>query len=107
MAEQDKDLPLVVAEILIEMHGMNNHLNRVEDVLIQVVDNIQQLSTAVKQAAEQNARQQEIYNRNFQLLQEADQRNTEMLATALQNAIATVGRRFDGLENRFERLENR
>ena len=113
MAEQDKDLPLVVAEILIEMHGMNDRLknfekrlDKVENLLIQVVDNIQQLSTTVRTAVEQTAQQQEVYNRNFRLLQDANQHSTEMLAAALQNTIATVGRRMDNLENRLERLEN-
>ena len=100
-------MPLIVAEMLIEMHGMNGRLDRMEHVLIQAVENIQQLSVTVKTAAEQVARQQEIYNRNFQLLQEADQRNTEMLATTLQNTIVAIGRRFDSLETRVEHLENK
>ncbi|WP_151089321.1 hypothetical protein [Hymenobacter baengnokdamensis] len=121
MAEQDKELPLVVAEILIEMHGMNdrlkgveNHLvvveNRlasVEEVLVQVVTNIQQLTTVTKEAAESADRRQDIANRNFQLLQEAGQRDRELLTSALQSAITVIGRRFDNLENRLERLETK
>ncbi|WP_223648621.1 hypothetical protein [Hymenobacter psoromatis] len=73
MAEQDKNLPLVVAEILIEMHGMNDRLKRVEsrlesvdnhlenvenrlenveNILLQAVDNIQQISKTVNRTAE-------------------------------------------------------
>lgn len=112
MAEQDKDLPLVVAEILIEMHGMNNRLkavenrlNNVENLLVQVVDGVHHLSSTVKQAAENAEKQADINSRNFQLLVEADQRNTNMLAASFQSALAVIGRRFDSLENRLERLE--
>jgi len=113
MAEQDKDLPLVVSEILMEMHGMNdrlkiveNRLGNVENLLIRAVDSIQQLSSVVKQAAENAEKQTKVNNRNFQLLLEADQRNTTMLAASFQDALALIGRRFESIENRLERLEN-
>ena len=102
MAEQDKDLPLVVSEILIEMHGMNDRLNRVENVLTQVVGSIQQLSGAVGRMAEVINKQQEANTANFKMLIEADERNT----IRLENAIQSFSLRFDSIESRFERLEN-
>ncbi len=103
MAEQDKDLPLVVAEILIEMHGMNDRLNNVEgrlanveNILMQVVSSIQQLSGAVSRMADVINQQQEADTANFKLLMEADERNTIRLETALGQ-----------INQRLERLENK
>ncbi|QKG57271.1 hypothetical protein GKZ68_11965 [Hymenobacter sp. BRD128] len=110
MADQDKDLPLVVSEILIEMHGMNsrlrnveNRLENVENILTQVVGSIQYLSGAVGKVAEVINKQQEANTANFKMLMEADERNT----SRLENAIQSFGLRFDSLEYRLERLENK
>ena len=101
MAEQDKDLPLVVAEILIELHDLNTRVERVETVLVEVVDNIrqmtatvQQLSGAMNRTAEVMLQQQEN-NRCYEQLREADRQQ----ASRLERAIVSI-------ENRFERLEN-
>ncbi|RZK43462.1 MAG: hypothetical protein EOO57_00155 [Hymenobacter sp.] len=81
MAEPDKDLPLVVAEILIEMHGMNGRLTNVEkrlenveNILLQAVDNIQQLSKAVNRTAEVLLQQQQEFNRRFDQQQQESNR---------------------------------
>jgi len=107
MAEQDKDLPLVVSEILIEMHGMNDRLSSVENVLLQVAANIQQTNTVIARAAEVQAKQQEIANANFKTLMEADERNMTMLAGVFQQAMETLGQRLERIETRLEGLETK
>jgi hypothetical protein len=125
MAEQDENLPLVVAEILIEMHGMNDRLksvesrlDNVENILLQVVDNIQQLSKAVSRTADVMLQQQQEFNRRFdqrqqefdrrfdQRLQESDRR-FELLQEADRQQADRLERAIAGIGNRFERLENR
>lgn len=113
MAEQDKDLPQVVAEILIEMHGMNDRLKvvesrleNVENILLQVVDNIQQLSKVVNRTAEVLLQQQE-FNRHFDQRQEESDRRFELLLEADRRQADRLERAIAGIENRLERLENR
>ncbi|HET9506266.1 MAG TPA: hypothetical protein VFO93_22190 [Hymenobacter sp.] len=96
MADQDKDLPLVVSEILVEMHGMNTRLERVENVLSQVVGSIQHLSGAVSRMAEVINKQQEANTANFKLLMQADERNTIRLEAALNQ----INQRLEYLENK-------
>ena len=52
MADQNQDLPLVVSEILIEMHDMNASINRMAEIMLS---------------------QQKETNKRFELLMEADQ----------------------------------
>jgi flagellar capping protein FliD len=113
MAEQDKDLPLVVAEILIEMHGMNdrlqgvdNRLENVENIMLQAVANIQQLSKAVNRTAEVLLQQQQEFNRRFDQRQQESDRRFELLLEADRQQADRLERAIASIENRFERLEN-
>jgi hypothetical protein len=86
MAEQDKDLPLVVSEILIEMHDVKSALNRMAEIMLT---------------------QQQETNRRFELLMEADRANTTMLISAFKEEALATRERLDGIETRLERLENK
>jgi hypothetical protein len=86
MAEQDKDLPLVVAEILIEMHDVKSALNRMAEIMLT---------------------QQQETNKRFELLMEADRANTTMLINAFKEEALATRERLDSIENRLERLENK
>lgn len=107
MAEQDKDLLLVVSEILIETHSMNNRLERVETVLIDVVDGLKQLSGAISRMSEVISLQRQENNRRFELLMEADLTNTTMLIGAFRDEASATRQRLGSIENRLERLENK
>ncbi len=121
MAEQDKDLPLVVAEILIEMHGINDRLERfegrlenidgrlekVENILLQAVDNIQQLSKAVNRTAEVLLQQQQEFNRRFDHRQQESDRRFELLLEADRRQADRLERAITGIDNRLERLETK
>ncbi|MDO7877030.1 hypothetical protein Q5H93_19950 [Hymenobacter sp. ASUV-10] len=86
MDERDKDLPLVVSEILIEMHDMKSALNRMAEIML-----LQQQET----------------NKRFDMLMEADRANTTMLINAFREEGLATRSRLDSIENRLERLENR
>lgn len=86
MAEQDKDLPLVVSEILIEMHDMKSALNRMAELML-----VQQQET----------------NKRFEMLMEADRANTTMLINAFKQEALTTRERLNSIDTRLERLENK
>jgi hypothetical protein len=86
MAEQDKDLPLVVAEILIEMHDVKSALNRMAEIMLT---------------------QQQETNKRFELLMEADRANTTMLINAFKEEAFATRERLDSIETRLERLDNK
>ncbi|WP_375417899.1 hypothetical protein [uncultured Hymenobacter sp.] len=71
MADQNQDMPLVVSEILIEMHGMNDRLTKVE--------------AAINRMAEVILLQQQENNKRFEALMQADRANTEMLINAFRD----------------------
>lgn len=114
MADSDKDLPLVVSEILIEMHGMNGRLTNVEkrlenveNILLQAVDNIQQLSKAVNRTAEVLLQQQQEFNRRFDQQHAESTQRFELLQEADRQQANRLERAITALDNRLERLENR
>lgn len=100
MAEQDKDLPLVVSEILIEMHGLNNRMEHMEHSMNRV-------EKAVNRMAETMLLQQQEMNKRFEMLMEADRANTIMLIDAFKSEALATRARLDSIENRLERLENK
>ncbi|RZJ61354.1 MAG: hypothetical protein EOO58_01905 [Hymenobacter sp.] len=107
MVEPNKDLPLVVAEILIEMHGLNTRMERLEDVMVQAAGNIQQLSKAVNRTAEVMLQQQQEFNHRFDQRQQESDRRFELLLEAdrqqairLEKAIASIEKRLEHLETK-------
>jgi len=100
MAEPDKDLPLVVSEILIEMHGLNSRMGQLEL-------STNRMEKAINRMAETMLLQQQETNKRFELLMEADRANTTMLINAFKEEASATRERLDSIENRFERLENR
>ncbi|MBF9224171.1 hypothetical protein [Hymenobacter ruricola] len=86
MAEQNQDLPLVVSEILIEMHDMKASINRMAEIMLS---------------------QQKETNKRFELLMEADRANTTMIIDAFREEAGATRQRLDGIENRLARLENK
>ena len=100
MAEQNQDLPLVVSEILIEMHGLNNRMDNVEGSL-------NRMERAITRMAEVMLSQQQETNKRFDMLMEADRANTTMLVTAFREEAGATRQRLDKIENRLAGLENK
>ncbi|RYE91437.1 MAG: hypothetical protein EOO37_00295 [Cytophagaceae bacterium] len=107
MAEQDKNLPLVVSEILIELHGLNSRKERLEDVMVQAVGSIQQLSKAVNRTAEVMLQQQQGFNHCFDQRQQESDHRFELLLEADRQQANRLERAIASIENRLERLDNR
>lgn len=82
---------------------MNNRLERVEKVLVDVVDSLKQLSSAVSRMSEVINLQQQENTKRFELLMEADRANTTMLINAFREEASVTRGRLDNIENRFEK----
>ncbi len=93
MADKNQDLALVVAEILIEIHGLGERLTGVEK--------------AVHRMAELMLLQQQETNRKLELLLEGNKSNTEMLIAAFRGEATATRSRLDDHENRISTLENK
>ena len=86
MADQNQDLPLVVSEILIEMHDMKASINRMAEIMLN---------------------QQQENNKRFELLMEGNRANTTMIIEAFREEASATRQRLDSIENRLERLDNK
>ena len=86
MADQNQDLPLIVSEILIEMHDMKASINRMAEIMLS---------------------QQKETNKRFELLMEADRANTTLIIGAFREEAGATRQRLDGIENRLARLDNK
>jgi hypothetical protein len=99
MADQNQDLPLVVSEILIEMHELRGDVQSLKGEMREV-------KTALQQMAELMLKQQQQSNSHFQLLMEENRRNTEMIVNAFANEASLTRQRLDQHDSRITRLEN-
>ncbi|AMJ64511.1 hypothetical protein [Hymenobacter sp. PAMC 26628] len=86
MADQNQDLPLVVSEILIEMHDMKASINRLAEIML---------------------RQQQETNKRFELLMEENRRNTEMMIGAFREEGLQSRQQFAAFDKRLERIEQK
>ena len=103
MADQNQDLPLVVSEILIEMHELRadvqglqqemrdvkSELREVKNTLFQVVGAINSLTGSMKTMIEEN------------------RQNTEMLIEAFRGEGLRIRSRLDDHDGRISALENK
>lgn len=92
MDERNKDLPLIVSEILIEMHEMKEDMREVK--------------TALQQMAALMLKQQQHTNEQFRLLMDENRKNTEMLITAFRDEAAQTRQTLADHAGRISRLEN-
>ena len=86
MADQNQDLPLVVSEILIEMHDMKAAINRMAEIML---------------------RQQQETNKRFELLMEGNQRNTETMVNAFREEGLQSRQQFTAFDQRLARIEKK
>lgn len=91
--ERDKDLPLVVSEILIEMHSTRQAVERLND--------------GFRRLAEITNQQQEHNNRLFKLMMEQNTQNAEFLAYTITKAIGGQQTQIEAHEQRIKRLEDK
>ena len=95
MAEQNQDLPLVVSEILIEMHelrgdiqGLKTEMRDVKTAIVQLAGSVTSLAGSMKTMMEEN------------------RSNTEMLIAAFREEGLHSRRLFEQHDSRITRLED-
>ncbi|RSK32401.1 MULTISPECIES: hypothetical protein [Hymenobacter] len=84
MDERNKDLPLIVSEILIEMHEMKEALNRVASVVV---------------------KQQEHTNNMFNTLLDENRKNMEFMTYSINKALGQQQQVNAAFEQRLTELE--
>jgi hypothetical protein len=100
MEDRNKDLPLIVSEILIEMHEMKDEIHGMSERLTGV-------EKAVNRMAELMLVQQQETNRKLDLMLEGNKSNTQMLIEAFSREATTTHSRLDDHESRIGKLENK
>ena len=99
MDDRNKELPLIVSEILIEMHEMKGEIHGMSERLTGV-------EKAVNRMAELMLVQQQETNRKLDLMLEGNKSNTEMLIDAFRGEALATRARLDDHESRLGKLEN-
>ncbi|HEX8426519.1 hypothetical protein [Hymenobacter sp.] len=92
MDERNKDLPLIVSEMLIEMHEIKGDMREVK--------------TALQQMASLMLKQQQHTNDQFRLLMEENRKNTEFMVSAFREEAQATRHRLDDQDGRISKLEN-
>jgi hypothetical protein len=100
MDERNKDLPLIVSEILIEMHEMKEGIQHMRE-------DMQGMKSALEQMAATMLKQQEHTNGMFQVLMEENRKNTEFMVSAFREEAQATRQRLDDHEGRISKQENR
>ena len=100
MEDRNRDLPLIVSEILIEMHEMKGEIHKMSERLTGV-------EKAVNRMAELLSVQQQETNRKLTLMMEGNKSNTEMLIEAFRGEGLRTRSRLDDHEDRISALENK
>lgn len=93
MEDRNKDLPLIVSEILIEMHEMK--------------EDMREAKIALQQMAALLLKQQEHTNGMFQALMDENRKNTEFMVVAFREEAQATRQRLEDHEGRISKQENR
>lgn len=93
MEDRNKYLPLIVSEILIEMHEMKEDMRGVK--------------IASQQMAALLLKQQEHTNGMFQALIDENRKNTEFMVAAFREEAQSTRQRLEDHEGRISKQENR
>ena len=89
MEDRNKDLPLIISEILIEMHEMKEH--------------IQSMTAALNRTAEVVLKQQEHTNNILTVFQEESKNNMEFMTYSISRALGQQQAINQDFESRLTR----
>jgi NAD-specific glutamate dehydrogenase len=98
MADQNQDLPLIVSEILIEMHEMKDDIRAMQG-------DIKSMTEALNRTASVVSKQQEHTNRIMNVFQEESKNNTEFMTYSISKALGQQQVVNQDFESRLKRLE--
>lgn len=103
MADQNHDLPLVVSEILIEMHELRGDIKELQKVAVHLSHSVEKLEVEmreVKGAINSLAG-------SMKTMMEENRQNTEMMIAAFRGEALNTRSRLDDHEGRISALENK
>ena len=93
MEDRNKDLPLIVSEMLIELH--------------EIKEDTREVKIALQQMASLSLKQQQNTNDQFRLLLEENRKNAEFIVSAFREEARETRRRLDDHEERIIKLGNK
>ena len=100
MADQNQDLPLIISEILIEMHEMKDGIRAMQG-------DIRTMKDALNRTAEVVLKQQEHTNNILTVFQEESKTNLEFMTYSISKALGQQQTINQDFESRLMRLEQR
>jgi NAD-specific glutamate dehydrogenase len=98
MEDQNKDLPLIISEILIEMHEMKDEIRAMQG-------DIKSMTVALNRTAEVVLNQQAHTNNILTVFQEESKKNMEFMTYSIAKALGQQQAVNQDFESRLKRLE--
>ena len=109
MADQNQDLPLVVSEILIEMHELRGDIKELQKVTVHLSHSVEKLEVEmreVKTVIGQLSGAVVQLAGSMRTMMEENRSNNELLIAAFRDEASLTRQRLDQHDARITRLEN-
>ena len=105
MGDKNKDLPLIISEILIEMHEMKHSIYAMQSDIRAMQNDIRAMKDALNRTAEVVLKQQEHTNSILTVFQEESKNNMEFMTYSISRAMGQQQAVNQDFEARLTRLE--
>lgn len=106
MAEQNQDLPLVVSEILIEMHEMRGDIKQLQEVTVHLNRSVEKLQGEMREVKDAINDLSTTVSASIKTLTEETRSNTEMMIAAFREEGLYVRQLLQQHDARITKLEN-
>ncbi|MBD2769563.1 hypothetical protein IC235_16870 [Hymenobacter sp. BT664] len=107
MADQNRDLPLIISEILIEMHEVKDSIYAMRSDIRVMQSDIRIMKEALNSTAEVVLKQQEHTNNILTVFQEESKNNMEFMTYSISRALGQQQTVNQDFEAQLVRLEQR
>lgn len=105
MADQNQDLPLIVSEILIEMHEMKDDIRAMRGDIRAMQGDIKSMTEALNRTASVVSKQQEHTSSIMNVFQDESKKNMEFMTYSIAKALGQQQTVNQDFESRLKRLE--
>ena len=106
MADQNQDLPLVVSEILIEMHELRSDIRQLQTVTVHLNHSVEKLEVEMREVKGAINQLGTSLSASIKALTEESRSNTEMLIAAFRDEGMYVRQMLQQHDARITRLED-
>ena len=106
MADQNQDLPLVVSEILIEMHELRSDIRQLQTVTVHLNHSVEKLEVEMREVKGAINQLGTSLSASIKALTEESRSNTEMLIAAFREEGMYVRQMLQQHDARITKLED-